>query len=126
MTSKTDLEKLGTAQAALLAAMLGILTLSLAHLGSELSVSFKNLMLNVGKAWIPSAEGIGPYSGKETLALGVWLLSWFVLDRLLKTKEWNHPLVLVLFLVGIATATTLLWPPVTHRVVHLLTGAKGG
>ena len=126
MTSKTNLEKLGTAQAALLAAMLGILTLSLAHLGAELSVPFKNLMLKVGKAWIPGAEGIGPYSGKETLALAVWLGSWFLLHRFLRAKEWNPNLVLTLFLVGIAIATTLLWPPLTHWTVHLLSVVKGG
>lgn len=121
MATKTNLDKKGAAQAALLGAMLGILTLSLVNFGTELSEGFKTAVHNVGKLWIPGAEGIGPYSGKETLSLVVWLVSWFVLHRLLRAREWNNQIVVALFLIGIASATTLLWPPATHWLVHLLT-----
>ena len=123
MTSEVDTEKLGAAQAALLAAMLGIFTLALTHLGSEISESFKTVIHNLGKLWMPGAEGIGPYSGKETVAFLVWLASWAFLHRFLKTREWDQTLVVTIFLLGIALATTLLWPPVTHAVVHLIKGA---
>ncbi len=116
---KTDLEKNGAAQAVLLSSMIGIFVLSVVNLGTEISTSFKDAVLNIGKLWMPGAEGIGPYSGKETLSLLAWLVSWFVLHRTLRAKEWNQPVVLMVFLLGIGVATTLLWPPVTHFVTHL-------
>lgn len=121
MATKTNLEKEGAAQAALLGAMLGILTLALVNLGTELSEGFKAAVHNIGRLWIPAAEGIGPYSGKESISLVVWLGSWLLLDRTLRSQEWDHPFVVTLFLAGIAVATTLLWPPVTHWAVHLIT-----
>lgn len=114
MTTKLDREKMGAAQAAILAAMLGTLTIGVVNLGTEISNSFKTWVHTVGKAWMPGAEGIGPYSGKETLALIVWLGSWFLLHLLLKKKEWNQNGVMAIFLAGVATATTLVWPPVFH------------
>ena len=122
MSSKTNLEKMGAAQAAILAAALGLLTLSLVNLGTEVSEAFKTTVHNTGKLWMPGAQGIGPYSGKETISLAVWLGSWFFLYRILRAKEWNPQTVLILFLAGIAAATTLLWPPVTHWAVHSLGG----
>ncbi|MBI4115633.1 MAG: hypothetical protein HY447_03555 [Candidatus Omnitrophica bacterium] len=123
MTKRTNLEKNGAAQAAFLGCMLGCLTLALVNLGTEVSEAFKNTVHYIGKLSMPGAEGIGPYSGKETLSLGVWLGSWFTLHRILRTGEWNSRLVYVVFLVGMAIATTLLWPPVIHWTAHLLTGS---
>lgn len=122
MSPKTNLEKMGAAQAAILAAMLGLLTLSLVNLGTELSKAFETAVHNTGKLWMPGAQGIGPYSGKETISLVVWLGSWFFLHRTLRTREWDAKAVLAIFLIGIAVATTLLWPPVTHWAVHSLGG----
>lgn len=122
MGPKTNIDKNGAAQAALLAAMLGVLTLSLVNLGTEMSKAFETNIYNLGKLWMPGAQGIGPYSGKETVSLVAWLLSWFVLHRILRAKEWNHQGVLTIFLVGVAIATTLLWPPVTHWAAHPLGG----
>jgi len=122
MATKPNFENLGVAQAAILAAMLGLLALSLVNLGTEMSDAFKTTVHNIGKLWMPGAQGIGPYSGKETISLLVWLVSWFLLHGILRTKEWNAQTVLAIFLVGIAIATTLLWPPVTHWAVHSLGG----
>jgi len=122
MSSKTNLEKMGAGQAAILAAMLGILALSLVNLGTEMSKPFTEIIHKMGKLWMPGAQGIGPYSGKETISLVVWLVSWFLLHRFLRTKEWDARAVLAIFLAGIAVATTLLWPPVTHWAVHSLGG----
>lgn len=108
----TNLEKGGAAQAALLSSMVGILTLALVNMGTEISEAFKTFIHRIGKVWIPGAEGIGPYSGKETVALVAWLLSWWMLHRLLRETERNFRVVIVIFLMGIACATTLLWPPV--------------
>lgn len=126
MAAKINLEKQGVAQAALLSAMIGVLTLAIVNLGTELSEAFKTTVHNIGKAWMPGAQGIGPYSGKETLALAAWLGSWFFLHRFLKSTEWNARVVITLFLLGVAAATTLLWPPVTHWAVQVLSGTHGG
>ncbi len=114
MGSKVDREKLGAAQAAILSAMLGTLSIGLVNLGTEVSNSFKEWVHHAGKIWMPGAEGIGPYSGKETLALIVWLGSWFLLHRLLRKREWKQALVIIVFLTGVGLATTLVWPPVFH------------
>ena len=66
----------------------------------------------IGKLWMPGAEGIGPYSGKQTLSLLVWIGSWIVLHVALRNRELNLGRWLIVFLVGIGIATTLLWPPV--------------
>lgn len=114
MTTKADLEKNGITQAVLLSSMLGVLTLALVNLGTEVSDAFKENVQKIGKLWMPGAEGIGPYSGKETIALVVWLGSWLVLHRWLRDREWNHAWVISAFLMGVAAATTILWPPVIH------------
>ncbi len=118
MIQKADLDKNGSAQAAILSAMLGCLALALANLGTEASEAFKNIAQAIGKLWMPGAQGIGPYSGKETIALAVWLLSWLILHRVLRNKEWPNQIILTLFLTGIACATTLVWPPVFHFLTH--------
>jgi len=112
----------GIAAAAILAAALGLLMLAGSHLLAEYSAIGKAWVHNWGKAWMPGAEGIGPYSGKETLSLMVWLGSWFLLHMAFRRK--NIPLTFagVLFLLGIGLATTLLWPPVTEAILHFLRG----
>lgn len=120
MSSRTNLEKLGAAQAALLSATLGVVALALSNLGAEMSKEFQATVHNIGKLWMPGAEGIGPYSGKETVAGVVWLVSWWALHRLLRTREWNNQFVAAIFLIGIACATTLLWPPVFSYLGHTL------
>ncbi|MBI3292718.1 MAG: hypothetical protein HYZ73_07935 [Elusimicrobia bacterium] len=112
----------GAAAAAVYSAALGLLVLAISHIAAEYSKAGKEWVHAWGKAWMPGAEGIGPYSGKETLALIAWLGSWLLLHRILRRK--NIPLsdCTVLFLIGIGVATTLLWPPVTEWVLHLLRG----
>lgn len=113
----------GIAAAAILAAALGPLTLAISHLMAEVSDAGKNGVHAWGKAWMPGAEGIGPYSGKETLALLAWLGSWFLLHLWLRRKNVSLTASAVFFLIGVGLATTLLWPPVTEKVVHFLQGA---
>lgn len=112
----------GIAAAAILACAVGSLALAASHLLAEYSVVGKTWVHAWGKAWMPGAEGIGPYSGKETLALLAWLMSWFFLHLWLRRKDVNLVKNGVLFLIGIGLATTLLWPPVTEKVLHILQG----
>ncbi len=102
----------GAAVAAFISAMLGMLTLALVNLGTQASKAFEVWVHGVGKLWLPGAEGIGPYSGKETLALVAWAAGWVLLHLALRRRELNLTRWLVLFLLGVGVATTLLWPPV--------------
>lgn len=112
----------GIASAALLASAVGLLALAASHLLAEYSVTGKEWVHAWGKAWMPGAQGIGPYSGKETLALLVWLGSWGVLHLWLRRRNVNLIASGALFLIGIGLATTLLWPPATEAILHLLHG----
>ena len=107
----------GPALAATLAAGFGVLALCASHVLSEASTSFKNAMQAVGNAWMPGAVGIGPYSGKETVALLVWLGSWGLLHLAWRKRELSVGAVGVIALIIVGVATTLLWPPVIHLLV---------
>lgn len=110
----------GAAAAAYLAAALGILALAISHTLCEISGTVKNSVHSLGKLWIPGAEGIGPYSGKETIQLAVWLLSWMALHLFLRKKNVSILWSGIIFLLIIGAATTLLWPPVTEFLIHAL------
>lgn len=120
MARQADLEKNGIAQAAILSAMLGMLTVGVVNLATSISGNFKEIVHSIGKIWMPGAEGIGPYSGKETVALAVWLISWIILHHFLRDKEVDNRLILFIFLVGLGLATTLVWPPVFEGIAHFL------
>jgi hypothetical protein len=102
----------GVAVAAPMAAMLGLLALTVVNVFTAASKPFNAWVHGVGKLWMPGAEGIGPYSGKETLSLVVWLGSWVLLHYALRGRDMKLSGWLVVFLVGIGVATTLIWPPV--------------
>ncbi len=102
----------GAAVAAIISAVLGMLALALVNLGTAASKGFNTWVHGVGKLWMPGAEGIGPYSGKETLALVVWLGSWGVLHLAWRNRDLDLGWWLIVFLIGVGLATTLLWPPV--------------
>ena len=110
----TDSIPNGIAIAAYLSAMIGLLALGIVVFLCEASKPFLEQVYTLGKLWIPGAEGIGPYSGKETVALLAWLVSWWILHYLLRRKQLNGGFWLTIFLVGIGVATTLVWPPVWH------------
>ena len=106
------LHKSGMAAAALWSGGTGMLALAVVQVATHSSKSFNTLVHSIGKAWMPGAEGIGPYSGKETVALAVWLSSWVILHYLLRDRNMNYKWLGGIFLILIAVATTLLWPPV--------------
>jgi hypothetical protein len=102
----------GIAVAALMAAMIGLLTLAVVNVFTAASPAFNGWVHGVGKLWMPGAEGIGPYSGKETLAALGWLGSWVMLHFTLRSRELKLSRWVIGFLVGAGVATTLIWPPV--------------
>jgi len=102
----------GIAVAALMGGMLGMLALAVVNVFTAASKPFNAWVHEVGKVWMPGAEGIGPYSGKETISLVVWLGSWVLLHYALRGRDMKLSAWLVVFLVGVGVATTLIWPPV--------------
>ncbi len=102
----------GLAVAALMAALVGMLTLAVVNVFTTASPAFNTWVYNVGKLWMPGAQGIGPYSGKETLALVAWLASWAILHFSLRKRDLEISRWFIVFLVGVGIATTLIWPPV--------------
>jgi len=102
----------GVAVAALLSAMLGVLTLAAINQFTAASPGFNTWVHGVGKLWMPGAAAIGPYAGKETLALVAWLGSWGVLHLALRRREMEISRWLIVFLIGVGIATTWVWPPV--------------
>jgi len=82
----------GALVAATLAPVLGFFTLMLSHHISRLSKSLDQLVHAYGH-WIPGSLGSGPdgsigsYTGKETLALAVWFISWAVFHGLWRKQE---------------------------------------
>jgi len=101
----------GAAVAAFTSAMIGLLTMGIVHTATDASTSFSNWVLSVGKLWVPNAQGIGPYSGKETFLLASWLLSWTFLHLLLRKRDMKLAVPVVVFVVGTALATLLIYTP---------------
>ena len=102
----------GIAVAALLGAMSGMLTLAVINVFTAASKPFNAWVHGVGKLWMPGAAGIGPYSGKETLSVLVWIGTWAILHFALRDRDLSISRWLIVFLVGVGVATTLIWPPV--------------
>jgi hypothetical protein len=102
----------GVAVAALLAAMAGMLALAAVNQATQVSQAFNAWVHGVGKLWMPGADGIGPYAGKQTLAAIAWIGSWVILHVALRRREMAISRWLIVFLVGVGVATTWIWPPV--------------
>ena len=109
----------GVAIAALLSVVIGMLTLAVVNTCTAASPAFNAWVHSVGKLWMPGAQGIGPYSGKETLAALSWLGSWVILHYALRRRELNLSRWVIVFLIGVAVATTLIWPPVFEFIAHM-------
>jgi hypothetical protein len=104
----------GAHMATVLAAAIAIFTLGAAQTLAELDEANDQRFLAIGKAWMPHAEHIGPYSGKETVMAVAWLVSWAVLHVALRKhhvdpRPWFGA-ALVLMLLGVLG----IWPPVWH------------
>ena len=115
-TSSTQLAT-GPAAAAILAVGLGLLALGMSQVLAEASEAIKHALQALGNLWMPGAQGIGPYSGKETAALVVWLVSWVLLHAALRKREINLIIAGTITLLLVGLATTILWPPVTHFLI---------
>jgi hypothetical protein len=81
----------GPIVATMMAVVCGEFALLLADKVSNRSKAVEGWVFSLGK-WMPGATGsgaggsIGPYSGKETIALAVWLLSWAIMHVMLRHR----------------------------------------
>lgn len=102
----------GAMIAALYAAVVGLLTLAIVNIASDVDGGFR--------AWITLHSGIGPYSGKVVLMLVAWAVSWPVLHVVLRRREVHVRTWFGVFLVLLLVATVLMWPPVFEAIADAL------
>jgi hypothetical protein len=110
----------GPAAAALISAGIGCVTMMVTHHFSDAdkSKSIENIVWMLG-SWIPGSHNpsklwgnIGSYSGKETMLLVGWLVSWVILSLLWKDKQIKSRTIFFwMFLLFIA-ATVMSWHPI--------------
>ena len=113
---QTTLKKNGQVAAAMIAAMIGVLSLGISNTISVLSKEAKLFIFEVGKLWVPGAEVLGPYSGKESFMLIGWGLSWLILYFVLRNRDVKLPFYTVIFMIGIGIATLLVWTPFVNLI----------
>ena len=111
---QTRVKKNGQAAAAMMAAMIALLSLGMSNLASVFSKDFKQIIHEFGKAWIPGADAIGPYSGKETIMLLGWGISWLILYFILRNRQVRLSKFTIIFIIGTALATLFVWSPFVH------------
>lgn len=104
----------GGSVAAFLSACAGLLVLGIVVLATELSEAAGAFVFGLGKTWVPGAQRIGPYSGKETFLLIGWLGSWLALHLALRHRDVNVKLAFAVAMLMLAVAIALVWPPVWH------------
>jgi hypothetical protein len=107
----------GPVVAALMAVLCGEFALLLADKISNRSKAMEGRVYSLGK-WMPGASGtgadgsIGPYSGKETIALVVWCLSWAILHAALRNASPSVAKSLYIFLIGLTVITVNFIDPI--------------
>ncbi len=94
----------GVAAAAMIAGGIGSLTIGLLTTASVISSGLKGLM----NFWSPA----GSLTGKTSVGVLVWLISWVILNSLWKDRDYDigKALTITLILVGIGLLLT--FPPV--------------
>ena len=92
---------------AFLAGGIGLLALSLAHMLADVTGGAGG---PVGKA-LTFHNGIGHYSGKQTVGLIVWFASWFILSKMFEGKEVAEGKFIRWTVIIYVLATLLVFPP---------------
>lgn len=111
----------GPMVSALVGLTIGIWTLLLVHHVSVQHKAFET-RVNAFGSWVPGAVGsgpggsIGPYAGKELIALAAWLLSWTLLHFALRKRNPPLGLHMKVFLWSLVTATLLFLHPIADPI----------
>ena len=112
----------GPVVAASLSLLLAFLTLMISHHISRLTPGLDKLIHSYGY-WIPGSTGKGPegsigsYSGKETLAIGVWLMSWLTFHFLWRKQNLSLQAWTRFFVIGLAVITLGFFHPLADPIV---------
>ena len=117
----------GPVVAASLSLLLAFLTLMISHHISRLTKELDKIVHAYGH-WIPGSTGSGPtgsigsYSGKETLALMVWLGSWLIFHFLWRKQDFPLPAWTRIFVIGLALITLGFFHPLADPIVLFIAG----
>ncbi len=94
----------GALAAALIAVGIGVLTLGVVTSAAEAALGFKD--------WLKWDESVGPLSGKSSLALIAWAVSWPMLHLALFRRDGLLPMALVISGILILLGMIGIFPPV--------------
>jgi hypothetical protein len=107
----------GSAAAALISVGVGCFTMMATHHLAETSPATDQFIWGLGK-WIPGSDtgdklwgSIGSYTGKETMLLAGWLLSWLMLHNLLKHQQVKTRTIFLWTFGLLVAATVMSWQP---------------
>lgn len=115
----------GVAIAATLAPLLGFYILMITHHISRISKPLEQTIHSYGQ-WIPGSVGsgvlgsTGSYSGKEALALMVWLCSWAIFHALWRKQDLSIQSWLPIFSLALLVVTLGFIHPVIDPVVMII------
>ncbi|WP_150047912.1 MULTISPECIES: hypothetical protein [Methylomonas] len=120
----------GPLVAATLALLLAFFTLMVSHHISRLTKELDKIIHSYGH-WIPGSTGSGPdgsigsYTGKETLAIAVWLVSWLIFHCLWRRQDLSLKVWTRLFVVGLLAITLGFFHPISDPIVLFIADLLG-
>lgn len=120
----------GPVIAASLSLLLAFLTLMVSHHISRLTKELDKIVHAYGH-WMPGSTGSGPagsigsYSGKETLALIVWLTSWLIFHFLWRKQDLSLQAWTRFFLISLIVITLGFFHPLSDPVVLFIADLFG-
>lgn len=132
MQSQSNNQRLysGPVVAASLSLLLAFLTLMVSHHISRLTPGLDKLVHSYGY-WIPGSQGSGPdgsigsYSGKETLAMAVWFLSWLLFHWLWRQQDMSLQLWTRFFVISLLVITLGFFHPLSDPIVLFIASFFG-
>jgi len=115
--SQSPPETSGSAAAAILSATFSCFFLMVNQHSTMLFPGYKKFVWNLG-SWMPGSHNpdplygsIGPYSGKETLFLIGWLVSWGLLHLILRNRQIRPGVVFFWTIAFLIAAVVMNWHP---------------
>lgn len=100
----------GPAAAAMIAGGAGTFVIGLMTTLAEISAGLKSA-LNL-------TNPVGPLSGKTTVGIIVWLIAWFVLNRVMKDKDTDLNKAFTITVILMIAGLLLTFPPVFEYFAH--------
>ena len=115
--AKTPPSNSGPAAAALISAGIGCFTMMVSHHLGDTSKEINEMLWNLG-TWIPGSKtgnemwgNIGSYTGKETMLLVGWLVSWPILYAIWKNKSVKSRTIFFWMFALLVASTAMSWHP---------------